>query len=211
MDGCHGRTAVFPRFAFFTSLLLAFPALPAAAATVVAYDFDDGTGGFLNAPALIASHLSAEAWGDTDKTLTAVAGNPGKAASASHFHDGNAFELKLLVEPGHVLSVDGYSFDHRVSNTGPTLWILSLGGTQVANGTTVVDEFTSAGGTLGLTGLTGEVTVSLYAAGAGTKAGTWRIDNFQLLGGVDPLPAPLPASALLLLSALICLPRRRRG
>ena len=219
MDGSLGRTVVFPafpRFAFFMSLpllwsLLAFPARPATAAPAVAYDFDDGAGGFLNAPALTVSHLSADAWGDTDKSFGAATGNPGKAISASHFNDGNTFELSLSVEPGYALSVDGYSFDHRVSGTGPKLWILSLGGAQVASGTTVVDDFTSAGGALNLTRLTGEVTVGLYANGAGTKAGTWRIDNFQLNGGVNPLPTPLPASILLLVSALICLPLRRRS
>lgn len=220
MDGdrCRIASCLLPVFPFPASLpvrrlillLLAALPLPVMASTVVQFDFDDGAGGFLNAPALIAPHLTAGEWSDSDKSLGSASGNPGKAVSATKFDDGNTLGFKLSVADGYQLSLDGYSFDQRASATGPTAWSLSAATAQVASGATVFGNFANSSGALNVGGLHGEVAIDLYADGAGTSQGTWRIDNFQLQGEVTPLPAPLPASLVLLASALLWLPRWHR-
>ena len=221
MDGdrCRIASCLLRVFVFPASLpvrclillpLLAALSLPVTAGTVVQFNFDDGAGGFLNAPAFTAPQLTAGEWSDSDKSLGFAGGNPGQAVTATKFDNGNTLGFTLSVADGFQLSLDGYGFDQRASATGPTAWSLLIAKTPAAGGTTVVNNFANASGTLDVAGLRGDVAIDLYADGAGTSQGTWRIDNFQLQGEVTPLAAPLPASLVLLASALLWLPRWHR-
>jgi hypothetical protein len=173
---------------------------PASAAQVLGYDFD-GPGGALELSAdTLAPGLSAAPWSDLDGVLASAAGNPGLALSSRSFHDGNGLILALTVLPGYVLTLDGFAFDQRASNTGPTSWGLSIAGAELANGTTST-TFADRSGVLGLGDLAGDIVIAVSGAGASSSAGTWRIDNFSLTGAVNPVP--LPPSLLFLLSSVI--------
>jgi len=187
-------------------------AASAGATPIVNFDFDDGSGGFLNAAALVAPGLSASAWSDLDGTLTSFTGNPGRALAAKSWNDGNALSFTLSAPPGLSWRFDDFSFDQRASSTGPLDWTLKMGGIVTANGSTT-QGFTTVFGPGGLSGLAGDVLIELEAGGAPSATGTWRIDNFSLNGTI--MQVPEPATLLMLTTGLIVLyglsgMRRRR-
>lgn len=213
-------------------LVLVSP-LRAGAATVLEYRFDDGAGGatLLN-PGLVIQdpNLSGvSAWSDADATLVANGLNglgalPGRALAARSWHDGNSFLFSFDVASGYRLDLSGYRFDEQGSSgaqgLGPTSWMLSINAAPVANGTASRgNPGVNHAADLALNGLTGSVTLALFATGAEQTPGnptdnsanaTWRVDNFTLLGSVTTVPLP-PALALLVAPLFGVLTVRRRG
>ncbi len=183
------------------------------AAVLVAYDFDDGAGGGqLGVESTIAG-LSASDWTVRDGTLSFSPGTQGMSVTGRSWHDGNEFRFDVTVAPGFQLAVDGYSFDEVRSASGPSNWSLSIAGAGVASGATS-DPFANQSGSVDLSGLTGAFSVILGGGGGTSSGGTWRIDNFTLLGEVSaatavPLPAPLGLLVAGLLS--IALLQRKTG
>lgn len=176
--------------------------LPAPATPIVGFDFDDGSGGFVNSAALLASGFTASAWADSDGTLTDFSGNPGRALAAKSWHDGNALWFTLFSPPGTSWNFEGFSFDQRASSTGPLAWTLKLGGMTAGGGATT-QSFSTAAGPGAVTGLSGAVLVELAADGAPSSTGTWRIDNFRLDGSIVQVPEP--GTWLMLLTGLLVL------
>ncbi|MCC7412689.1 MAG: hypothetical protein IT495_13820 [Gammaproteobacteria bacterium] len=184
----------------------------AAAATVLAYDFDDGAGGLRLAPAAEATFITAGPLADIDGTITDLTGVSGRAAAAKDWHDGNAFVFALTVAPGVALVLEGLAFAERASASGPTAWSLAVAGTEVASGATTSGTFGVHDQPLAGAPLTGLVTFTLAGSGATTASGTWRIDDLVLRGALHAVP--LPAAGWLFASAVLGagLPRfRRRG
>ena len=190
-------------------LLSLTTALPASAATLVTYDFEDNTGNFSNTPEAVAAHLGASSWSDTSGTLTNAKGNPatGFALSAKSFKDGNSLSMTLTPEAGFRLSLSGITFDQLASGTGPKLWRLRLNGLDVAQGSPSA-SFKSEDIALGVTAHTGPLVMTLEGAGASSNAGTFRLDNVVIRG--DLAPVPVPGAVGLFGSALMGLFARRR-
>ncbi|MEQ8659476.1 MAG: hypothetical protein RLW62_01525 [Gammaproteobacteria bacterium] len=210
------------RTALCLGVALAAP-LPASAAAVVLYTFDDAGGAFVNQAASVAANLTASAWGDADGTLTSLRGvsGDGNAIAARSWHDINNFAFTLSVATGFRLDLAGFSFEEQGSSggqgLGPTSWNMRINGFEVAGG----DAFRgnpgdAESGLLALAGLTGNVLVEIFASGAETSSttsdnaanATWRIDTFSFDGAVSAVP--LPPAVLLAAPALLGLAGWRR-
>jgi hypothetical protein len=177
----------------------------AQGATLLHYSFDGPGNTFVNAPDLLAAGVEAQAWRDTDGTLTSFTGNPGRALGAKAFHDGNRLTLSLNAELP--LAPTLLRFDQQSSSTGPRSWSLFINGTFISGGTPT----TSFGTVLLPLSLAPAKAfeLALEATGASSSLGTWRVDNLQLEGALVPKPVPIPASCGLMLAALPALRRRR--
>ncbi|MEQ8234382.1 MAG: hypothetical protein RLW61_04145 [Gammaproteobacteria bacterium] len=197
-------------------LAAAFAApLPASAASVVLYTFDDGLGGFVNQAESVAANLGASAWSDADGALTDLRGvsGDGRAVAATSFDDGNTLAFTLNVAPGFRLALDGYSFEEQGSSgnrgLGPTSWSMSINGFGVAAGDAFIgNPGDTESGALALAGLTGDVLVEIFATGATASDATWRIDTFSFDGAVSAVP--VPPALLLAAPVLLGLAGRRR-
>lgn len=198
--------------------------VPAMAASVVLYTFDDGVGGFVNAAESVAANLAAGPWSDADGTLTDLRGvsGDGRAVAARSWHDINNFAFTLNVAPGHRLELSAFAFEEQGSNgaqgLGPTAWSMSINSHEVASGSADRgNPGDSESGPLELAGLTGAILVEIFATGAESSVpppddnsanATWRIDTFSFDGVVTPVP--VPGAAVLLAPALLALAGRRR-
>ncbi|MSR15370.1 MAG: hypothetical protein EXR86_12565 [Gammaproteobacteria bacterium] len=200
----HGRP-VLGLAALFTIL----STTPLEAATLAHFDFEDAGGAFSNLAELVAPELTISAWSDADLTLGSVAGNPssGWAVTAKDFDDGNEYRLSLSPVSGFNLALTGFSFDHRVSSSGPRTWELQLNGIPLAFGTTST-SFKSENIALSTVADTAPFLLSLYGTGASNSAGTYRLDNVMVSGTLSAVP--LPASLWLFGSAIFGLVKAAR-
>jgi hypothetical protein len=180
--------------------LLLLPMLPAKAAVVVEFDFDDAGGNLDLAPDSIAPGITALPWRDADGTLAGYTGNPGQALGARSWDDGNTLTLTLTTVPGWAWTLAGFSFDQRASATGAHSWSLLVAAAEHAGGVTT-QSFATANGAITAGPFSGTVDVALFGSGGTSAAGTWRIDNFVLTGNVSPVP--LPSALILLLSSVL--------
>ena len=179
--------------------------ITAASTTLVSYDFEDTAGSFENAPESSVLEVNPLPWVDARGSLTDFTGNPGRALAARNFLDGNTMMLVVKLLPGVTLALDGYSFDHLASATGPVNWDLEINGTPIAGGATST-SFTALSGGLSLDNITDSVTVKLFGFGAASNSGTYRLDNFTLNGSVSSVP--LAPGFMLFSSALVFLSTR---
>ena len=170
-----------------------------ASTTIVGYDFEDPTGSFENVPETSIFGLDPEPWFDVQGSLTDFTGNPGRALAARTFLDGNAMVLVVNVLPGFSAMVDGYSFDHLASASGPMNWQLKINDLPIADGVTST-SFSSVNGGLSLPDINDSIIVELFGSAASSNSGTYRLDNFVLSGTVTPVP--LAPSIVLFSSAL---------
>jgi hypothetical protein len=201
-------TKQFYLFPVYPALLLAavaYTSLALASTAIVIYDFEDSAGAFENAPLLLPG-LNALPWTDLRGSLSDFSGNPGRAIAARTFLDGNSLILALNVAPGFSVDLDGFSFDHLASASGPANWDLKINTIAIADGGTST-TFASVSGILNLENITDTITVALSGFGATSNSGTYRLDNFVLSGAITPVPiAPgivLLGSALALMAARV--------
>ena len=166
---------------------ITFSNITQASTTIVSYDFEDAAGLFENAPATSIPEVEPLQWFDARDSLTNFSGNPGKALAARTFLDGNTLTLVVNVVPGFSVQLDGYSFDHLASASGPMNWDLKINAIPIAGGTTST-SFTTVGGALSSDGFTNSITVELSGFAASSNSGTYRLDNFALSGSVTPVP-----------------------
>lgn len=117
------------------------------------------------------------------------------------------FAFTITANSGFVLNLTSFELDEVRSGTGPTQWVLrsSLDGFTADLGT-----YTNTGTTL-LTNraipldetfynVTGSIEFRIYAFGASSAAGTWRVDNVELFGSIstpDVSPATLQSASTL--------------
>lgn len=207
------RPSSRPRAACLIVSLLAVPCAETLAASLAAFGFETGDGSFTTGPTFLADGVIAGEWQDVDGTLTGYAGSPGRALGARDFDDGNALRWSVRATAGRGLALTALRFDQLASTSGPKFWALEIDGTTVATGATST-VFTPVNVPLAF--VPGEFfEISLAGFDAGSAVGTWRIDNFELLGevqgdsssgpgGTSPVPLPpalLPFAAALLLTA----------
>lgn len=207
MDILHARRL---RAGFLSCLCLA--PMPAAvhASTLVAFSFDDAAGVFDAAPGTLAAGLASAAWSDDLGRLGDLAGNPGRALSASGFTGSNQLHLVIEQSGARRLALDLLHFDIRGSASGPNGWSLSHAGTTLASGA-VTGSFHGFDIPLALVSDARELVLNLAGSGATAITGTLRLDNVRLEGELRPVP--LPGSVFLfatpMLGALLARLRER--
>ena len=180
----------------------------ATADVVLLYDFDDQNGQFTLDPELADPALTPLEWQVQSSSLRDFGGNPGRAMASSGFSQANAFELTVGVTAGQVLSLDSIAFDQLASSSGPNAWQLLVNGDAVATGSTT-SSYTAATADLALAPFSEAFTVSIFASGASSNRGTFRVDNFTVAGSLQPVPLP-PALPLMVTSMLGLYAVRRR-
>ncbi|TDJ61474.1 MAG: hypothetical protein E2O36_06245 [Proteobacteria bacterium] len=194
------------RSAVFLSALLCAKLAPAST-LVIGYDFEDALGIFENSPASAVAGIEALPWFDQHDSLTNFTGNPGRAIAARSFLDSNTLTLVVNVASGFRATLDGYSFDHLASSSGPATWALTINAVPIASGATP-SSFATISGILSLDNITDQLTVELSGFDATSNSGTYRMDNFFLTGTVTPIPI-VPAFLLFGSALAFLIPRRR--
>ncbi len=183
--------------------LALFAIAPAAWGQVAIYDFDSSTP---SASSVAANLLASDISGGAGISAFAYdAGNPssGKALSATKwglaFDTSDYFELTLNPDSGFTLTLTAFQMDTRRSPTGPTTWELrssldsyasSLGGASPGDGTFAAGQTVDLSGGASFVDLSSPVTFRVFAYGATSSAGTFRIDNLKFDGSVAPVPEP---------------------
>lgn len=187
-------------------------AVPAQAAVLALFDFEDESGAFTTAVSMLDAALTVSLWTDDDGSATSGAGNPGLALSTRGFNDGNTLRLRVTPRAGLALHVTGFGFDQRASASGPAQWRFELGSLGIATGATTT-EFGHVGATFAAHVFTAPFDLAIRADGATSALGTLRIDNFTLEGGAVPesTAVPLPGPGLLLAGGLTALGGWRRS
>ena len=125
----------YVRSAVFLTALFCSNLAPASS-VVIGYDFEDIVGVFENSPATALPGIDALPWSDQHGSLTNFSGNPGRAIAARTFLDSNTLTLIVNVASGFRAMLDGYSFDHLASSTGPATWEFRINAVPIANGDT---------------------------------------------------------------------------
>lgn len=191
----------------FTTCLALQTALPAAAATLVSFAFEDAGGGFTTAPTTLAPGLTSATLGDDAGRIGDLAGTPGRALSLSGFTSGNQLHLTLAIADGLRPALDSLAFDVRASASGPTAWELRHAGATLASGD-ITSSFRAVDLPLALAGNAGPLVLDFIGLGASAATGTLRIDNLRLGGSLSPAPVPLPGSMFLFVTPLLGLTLR---
>ena len=190
---------------------LCFVAVPATshASTLAAFTFDTASGAFDASPGTLAPGLLSAVWRDDAGRLSDLAGNPGRALSASGFTGTNQLHLVLNQGGGQRFALERLLFDIRGSASGPNGWTLSHAGTPLAFGA-VSSTFRSFDVALAVLSNARELVLDLGGSGATAITGTLRLDNVRLEGELQPVP--LPGSFFLFATPLLgALLARLRG
>lgn len=172
------------------------------------------------------------------RDITYYAGTPDKALGSKDWVTDpttNYFWFEVGANAGRTLSFNQISFDSRRSATGPASWeltaqvgdatpiSLSTGGNSTSWNTITIDSLSNS-----LSDIADSIVFRLYGTDASNKAGTWRIDNFNLVGSVNfanslisngnpgsaaaqtPGADPVPTPALIPAIGLLALKLRKR-
>ncbi len=168
------------------------PYVPAGTNSLAAYDFENGSGGFTNTAAGSHSNITASVYAPDDGTYTDASGNPGRAISDTGWTSGSRYyTFSITVAAGYQANLTGVQFQYYRSGTGPSNWILRCSSdgyaTDLSSGLqTAASLWRTNAATFSLSALTGTVTFRIYGTNASSSAGTWRHDNVQLIGSIEP-------------------------
>ncbi len=191
------------------------------AATISTFNFDGAAGN----EAIYAPHTQTA--GVTVGSISRGSGLTPSASAGTFSASGwttaasrdanDYYDFSVSVEAGYVLDLDRLELDERRSATGIRAWSIfsSLDGFSTAlatfavadNASTRTDQGVNLGSAFGA--LTGAVNFRIYGYESESGAGTWRVDNVELLGAISKVPVTTPAStpdggsSLLLLSVAV--------
>ena len=155
----------------------------------------------LTAPNVLASTVTTT---NAGASPTFTGGNPstGKAISGNGFTNAagpptvsySCFAFTIAAASGFEVNLSNLSFDDRASGTGPATNDVQISrqpdfssviydsGERVTHATFTSTPMNVYG--LSNSNLTGTVYFRIYAYGAGSSSGTWRLDNMNVQGGV---------------------------
>ena len=190
-------------FSLVFSAFLAFLSSNVVAQTLAQWNFDVNT----TATTISANAtMSTAAWSvgtmsfpaghttaSTDNALSTTGFNTATINTAKYI------QFSVTPNANYALVLNNVSFYDQKSGTGPTTWVLrsSLDG-YAANLNTVTTTNTPFSATpnvveLGLSfqNISTAVTFRLYAYGATSSAGTWRVDNLTIEGSVFDVSNPI--------------------
>jgi len=181
---------------FTIIVLLLNSILGSAQNTLYKQSFDAGTASgntYSSLPNTISNYLVNSKWSVSPGSWTYYSGNGINALATNNAGS----SIKTLDLSFHALSqiavnITGFSFYHRSSSTGYSIWTLKINGQTVGSGNIFVDALNGSNpmqstGNITLstpvTGLFGDVHVTLELSG-GAHGGnaTFRFDDFTLIG-----------------------------
>lgn len=178
------------------AVLLPILSVENVAAQSIIYQHNFGTVAITGTPYTIApqtldANLSSTSWASSTGSFINYAGSTGQALSLSNSSGTPTYTLSIAVASGYVLNLDSFKFWRQRSTAGAQSWSMTVNGTAVGSGTvpttgasTGMSAVSSA-----ITGLSGTVTIVLSLSGA-SGAGTFRLDDFTLVGMVIPSVNP---------------------
>ncbi len=138
-------------------------------------------------PTTLDPNLSTQGW-TTTANFAAYNGNTGKALCLNNSSGTPTITLTLNVAAGKEMNLTSMDFWTRRSSTGAENFTVSINGNAVASGTTGTTA--SFNGPFAMStsamGLTGTVTIEFALSGA-SGSGTYRIDDFTLVGQVTTI------------------------
>lgn len=136
-------------------------------------------------PLVIDPNLSDSSWDNSTAGWTSNTGAAGQAITLYNSSGTTTITLTLTIAPNFEANITWFNFWRQRSNSGPQNWQISINGIEAGNGTipttgaaTGVTSVTNP-----VTGLTGNVTVTLTMSGA-LGNGNMRLDDFILYGNV---------------------------
>lgn len=193
----------------------------AEAATISTFSFDGASGN--EASFLPAIQPVGATVGSISRGSGLTPSGAGGAFSASGWTMGadldpnDYYEFSISVDAGYVLDLNRIELDERRSGTGIRSWAIfsSLDSYGAPLATFAVPDDagtrTNQGEDLGsaFDSLTGILSFRIYGFASESSAGTWRVDNIDLLGEISKAPVPPPistpeaGSSLLLLSVAL--------
>ncbi|MDW8295867.1 MAG: lamin tail domain-containing protein [Raineya sp.] len=117
------------------------------------------------------------------------------------------FSFTITANAGFVLNLSSFELDEIRSGTGPTQWVLRSSrdgfttdlGTYTNTGTTLITNRVIALNE-NFYNVSGSIEFRIYAFGASSAAGTWRVDNVELFGNIstpDVTPPTLVSASTL--------------
>jgi hypothetical protein len=143
------------------------------------------------APGTLNANLSNSSWTTSAASFASFAGSAGQALSLQNSSVTPTYTLTFDIASGFEASLTQFSFWHRRSSSGAQNWSMTINGISVGSGS--VSSSGASTGTLDVSNsvnnLTGTVTVVLSLSGA-SGSGTFRLDDFTLIGTVDAAVAP---------------------
>ncbi len=187
----------------FTLLCLGVSSELKAQETIYFHDFGNAsinTHPYVVAPGILDANLSGSSWVNSTGSWTSFAGASGQAISLNNSGGTPSITLTVDINSGYSISIEQFNFWVRRSNTGAQNWSITIN--DIAVGSGIV---TTSGSSIGIlnvsnpvTNITGTLTVNIFLSGA-TGSGTFRLDDFQLIGlvspiGTDPLLTVTPLS-----------------
>lgn len=142
-------------------------------------------------PNTLAANLSNLAWSNSTNTFTSFAGVSGQALSLANSGGTPTITLTIVINAGFTLDVTAFNFWRQRSASGAQNWEMQINGMTVGSGTVP-----TSGAFIGesnvataITGLTDTVSINFHLSGA-TGTGTFRLDNFELIGQLTSLSNP---------------------
>ena len=147
-------------------------------------------------PSTFATHLSNSSWSNSKSAWTSYNGQSGKAIAMSSVSGTQTINLTFDIETGYQVSISKYNFWRQRSNTGPTGWSMTINNINVGSGTNPTTGAALATDPIdvsnGVNGQTGSINVQITLTGG--TGGTFRLDNFQLVGSVTTLGQSAPTT-----------------
>ena len=141
------------------------------------------------------SYTAGTTGGITDKAISTTAFNTPSVNTAKYL------EFTISPNANFAMSVNKVSFFDQKSGTGPTSWVLrsNLDGyvsdlnapSPGATSTTFPASAQSVDLGIDFQNITTSITFRLYAYGASSSAGTWRLDNLAIEGSIYDVSNPI--------------------
>ena len=135
-------------------------------------------------PVTFNTHLSNSSWSNSLNSWTSTGGATGEAIRLTTAAPAT-ITLTFNVATNYQVAITSFDFWRQRSNFGPQNWSMTINGITAGSGTTPTTG-TALGNTPvsnSISGLTGTVTVVISLSG-GTGNGTFRLDDFKLIGSV---------------------------
>lgn len=141
-------------------------------------------------PVIFDANLNSSSWSNSTGAWTSFAGSAGQAISLSNSGGTPTITLTFNVAASYQMSVTQFNFWRQRSSTGAQNWSMTINGIAVGSGTvpTTGAAIGNTNVTNAVSNLTGTITVVISLSGA-SGAGTFRLDDFTLIGSVTPTVA----------------------